>query len=117
MRRTTEDCRRRTQAGHRSRWFSAVCLMFSVFFILILPAGCRQRELEQARQELREARATINKLNYSLQATEERIATKEAELRAVQQSRDELHKQMDRMARERDQATDFARQARKRSTV
>jgi predicted nucleic acid-binding Zn-ribbon protein len=97
-------------------WFPAICFVFSVFFILILPAGCRQREREQTQQELREARATINKLNYSLRATEERIATKEAELRAVQQSRDELQKQMDQMVRERDQAADLAQQAREAIT-
>jgi len=74
----------------------------------VLLAGCKNQALEEARQETREAKAAINKLNYSLQTIQETIATKDAELRAVQQSRDELQKQVDQLRRERDAASESA---------
>jgi chromosome segregation ATPase len=67
--------------------------------------------LDQAQQEAREAKATANKLNYSLKTAAEEIATVKAELRAVRQSRDELQKQADQLIRERDQASTFAQHA------
>jgi chromosome segregation ATPase len=76
-----------------------------------LVAGCRNRELEQAQQDAREAKATINKLNYNLKSAVEEIATVKAELAAVRQDRDLLQKQKDQLVRERDQASTSAQQA------
>jgi len=78
---------------------------------LLLSVGCRNRALDQAQQEAREAKTTINKLNYSLKTAQEKIATMEAELSSVKLNRDALQKQVDRLTRERDQAAMFAQQA------
>ncbi len=122
----TDDRRRTTEDG---RWItdnraalrplssvlrppsSVVCLLSSVVCLLALPAGCRNRALEQAQQEAREAKANQNKLNYQLKTLEEKIATKEAELFAVQQSREELQKQVNQLQHERDRVSTFAQQA------
>ena len=93
------------------RLFSVVCGLASVLCLLIPWAGCKNRALEQSQQEAREAKATLNKLNYQLKTLEEKIATKEAELFAVQQSREELEKRVNRLQQERDQAGAFAQQA------
>jgi chromosome segregation ATPase len=82
--------------------------------IAVLPlflAGCKGRALEEAQQEAREAKATVNKLNYSLKTAAEEIATAKAELEAVRQSRDENQKQMEQLIRERDQASVSAQHA------
>jgi len=79
--------------------------------LLILLGGCKDRALDQAQQEAREAKATINKLNYSLKTAAEEIATVKAELAAVRQGREETQKQMDQLVRERDQAATFAQNA------
>jgi len=78
---------------------------------VLWPAGCRNRALEEAQQEARDARVTINKLNYTLKTAQEKIATMDVELSAVKRDRDNLQKQVDRLAHERDQASDFAQQA------
>ncbi len=112
-RRGTTDDRGRTTDGGVALCppSSVVCLLSSVLCLLALPAGCRNRALEQAQQEAREAKANQNKLNYQLKTLEERIATKEAELFAVQQSREELQKQVSQLQQERDRVSTFAQQA------
>jgi chromosome segregation ATPase len=102
---TTEDERR------MPRLFFALCPPFSVLCLLVLLAGCKGRALDEAQQEAREAKATANKLNYSLKTAAEEIATVKAELLAVQQSRDELQKRMEQLIRERDQASTSAQHA------
>ena len=106
-----DDRGRRTEDGRMPRLFSVVCPLFSVLCLLVLWAGCKNRALEQSQQEAREAKAALNKLNYQLKTQEEKIATKEAELFAVQQSREELQKQVNQLQQERDQALTFAQQA------
>ncbi|MBM4025325.1 MAG: hypothetical protein FJ280_07950 [Planctomycetes bacterium] len=78
---------------------------------MLLAAGCRNRALEQTRQETREAKATINKLSYNLTAAQNEIATLRAELKVVRQTRDELQRQLSQLAHDRDQAATFAREA------
>jgi len=102
----------------RGRWAvpsSIVRNSSLVAFFSLLPGlllgGCRGRALEEAQQEAREAKATANKLNYSLKTAAEEIATVKAELLAVQQSRDELQKRMEQLIRERDQASTSAQSA------
>jgi chromosome segregation ATPase len=67
--------------------------------------------LEQAQQEARDAKATVGRLNLNLTAAQNEIATIKAELKAVRQNRDDLQKLVDQLARERDQASTFARDA------
>jgi predicted Zn-dependent peptidase len=78
---------------------------------LLFAAGCRNRALEQARQEAREAKTAAKKMDYSLQTAAEEIARVKAELSSVRQDRDELQKRVDQLTRERDQASTFAQQA------
>ncbi|MCY2950559.1 MAG: hypothetical protein NTU53_01110 [Planctomycetota bacterium] len=78
---------------------------------VLLLAGCKGRALDEAQQEAREAKATINKLNYSLKTAAEEIATAKAELDAVRQGRDETQKRMEQLIRERDQASTSAQHA------
>jgi predicted nucleic acid-binding Zn-ribbon protein len=86
-----------------------------VAFLAVLPvlvsAGCDNRALDEAQQEVRDAKVTINKLNYTLKTTQEKIATMEVELSSVKRDRDDLQKQVDRLTHERDQASGFAQQA------
>jgi hypothetical protein len=83
----------------------------SLLAVLLLLGGCKGRALEEAQQEAREAKATVNKLNYSLKTAAEEIATVKAELDAVRQSRDETQKRMEQLLRERDQASLSAQSA------
>jgi chromosome segregation ATPase len=103
--RRTDDRRRKTDDG------AILGLLSSVLCLLILSAGCRNRALEQSQQEAREAKAALNRLNYQLKTLEEKIATKEAELFAVQQSREELQKLVNQLQQERDQAATSVQQA------
>jgi predicted nucleic acid-binding Zn-ribbon protein len=89
---------------------AASSTLFMMLPVLLL-AGCKGRALEEAQQEAREAKATVNKLNYSLKTAAEEIATAKAELEAVRQSRDETQKQMQQLIRERDQASISAQHA------
>jgi len=86
---------------------STILLLLPVFLL----AGCKGRALEEAHQEAREAKATANKLNYSLKTAAEEIATAKAELDAVRQSRDEIQKQMEQLVRERDEVSLSAQRA------
>ncbi len=109
---TTDDRKRMTDScAALCPPSSVICLLSSVVCLLVPLAGCRNRALEQSQQEAREAKAALNKLNYQLRTLEERIATKEAELFAVQQSREEFQKQVNQLQQERDQAATFAQQA------
>ncbi len=94
---------------------SVVCLpsliAASVLLPLIFVAGCRNRALEQARQEARDAKSAAQKMDYSLQAAAKEIATLKEELSTVRQDREEVQKRVDQLARERDQASVFAQQA------
>ena len=106
-----DDREHRTEDGRTPRVFSVAWLLSSVVCLLVLPVGCRNRALEQAQQDAREAKANLNKLNYQLKTLEEKIATKEAELFAVQQSREEMEKRVSQVQQERDLAATFAQQA------
>ena len=78
---------------------------------LLLGAGCRNRALEQAQQESRDAKVTIERLKASVDTAAKEIAVVKEELKSVRQNRDELQKQVDQLMRERDQASTFAQQA------
>jgi chromosome segregation ATPase len=86
---------------------------FVVFALLplVMASGCRNRALEQARQEAREAKARAERLNGSMDMAAQEIATMKEELRSVRRTRDDLQKQVDQLMRERDQASTFAQQA------
>ncbi len=111
----TEDRKRRVEiAAVIGLPSSVVCLRpFVVLMLLplVFAAGCRNRALEQAQQEAREAKTAVNKMNYSLKTAAEEIATVKAELSTVRQDREELQKRVDQLTRERDQASAFAQQA------
>jgi archaellum component FlaC len=82
-----------------------------VLLPLVFAAGCRNRALEQAQQESREARVTIERLKASVNAAAKEIATMREELSSVRQDRDALQKRVDQLTYERDQASVFAQQA------
>lgn len=103
-----------TRGVHSTPYATVRCL--SLLAVLLLLAGCKSRALEEAQQEAREAKASVNKLNYSLKTAAEEIATAKAELDAVRQSRDETQKQMQQLIRERDQASMSAQHAREAVT-
>jgi chromosome segregation ATPase len=78
---------------------------------LLLPVGCQDRKVQEARQQTAEAKANAAKLEVSLARAAKEITDLKAELKAVKQTRDELQAQMDRAGQERDQALTLARQA------
>ncbi len=115
-RRRTEDGKQNAEGipviGLSSSALRPLCFVTVVTLLpLLLAAGCRNRALEQAQQEAREAKTTVKKMDYSLQAAAKEIATVKEELSSVRQNRDELQKQVDQLMRERDQASTFAQQA------
>lgn len=111
----TEDRRHRTEDRKQgAKGITVIGLPSLVVFgllPLILAPGCRNRALEQAQQEAREAKAKAERLNGSMDMAAKEIATMKEELHSVRQSRDDLQKQVDQIARERDQASTFAQQA------
>ncbi len=118
----TEDRRRRTEGrrpgaeGIRVIGLSPSALCVRSFIVLallpiLLTAGCKNRALEQARQEARENKAKVERLNGSVDMAAKEIATLKEELSSVRLSRDNLQKQVDQLVRERDQASTFAQQA------
>jgi len=78
---------------------------------LLAPAGCRDRGLQKAQQEAREAKTTVVSLEMRLSGAIKEISDLKAELKAVRQTRDELQEQMDKTTRDRDQAVALAEQA------
>lgn len=118
--RMTTDCRGRgTGDGMRitedrsacRRAFSVLCLLSSVLCILVLLSGCDKRAVEQAQQEAREAKATVQQLKHNLALAEKEIAKVKAELTVVKQGRDDLQEQIKQANEERDQALDLAQKA------
>lgn len=83
---------------------------------LLLPAGCRDRSLQKARQEAGDAKATVARLELRLAGALQEISDQKAELKAVRQTRDELQEQMDKIKQERDQALTLAGQAKEAIT-
>jgi chromosome segregation ATPase len=79
--------------------------------LLVLLAGCDKKALEQAQQEAREAKTTVQQLKHNLSLAEKEIADMKAELDAVRQSRDELQGTIDRAVQERDAALDLSEKA------
>jgi peptidoglycan hydrolase CwlO-like protein len=94
---------------------SVVRLPFFIAVLMLLPlvfaAGCRNRALEEAQQQARDARSDLTKRDYSLKTAAEEIATLKEELSTVRQDREELQKRVDQLTHERDQAAGFAQQA------
>ena len=91
----------------RLRSFVAVLTLL----LLLFAVGCKNRALEQAQQEAREAKTAVKKMDYSLKTAAEEVARIKEELSSVRQDRDELQKRVDQLTRERDQASTFAQQA------
>jgi uncharacterized coiled-coil protein SlyX len=83
---------------------------------LLVPAGCRDRGLQKAQQEAREAKTTVVSLEMRLAGAIKEIDDLKAELKAVRQTRDELQEQMDKMKRDRDEAVTLAQQAKEAIT-
>jgi archaellum component FlaC len=113
---TAEDRRRRAgETAIIGRPLSAFRHLSWVGVLALLPllfaTGCRNRALEQAQQDSRDARVTIEKLKASVNAAAREIATVKEELSSVRQNRDELQKQVEQLLHERDQASTFAQQA------
>lgn len=71
---------------------------------LLLPAGCKDRSEQKARQEAADAKATVAKLELRLAGAIQEISDLKAELKAVRQTRDELQEQTDKVKQDRDQA-------------
>jgi DNA repair exonuclease SbcCD ATPase subunit len=112
----TGDMRRRAESTAIIGLPSSVvrlpsCVAVLALLFLVLVAGCRNRALEQAQQEAREAKTAAKRMEYSLQTAAEEIATVKAELSSVRQDRDELQKRVDQLTHERDQAATFAQEA------
>ncbi len=112
----TEDRKRRADSTAIIGLPSSVLSLSSLVAVLtLLPlvfaAGCRNRALEQAQQDTREAKATVERLKSSVNAAVKEIATLKEELTTVRQDREELQKRVEQLTRERDQASTFAQQA------
>ena len=88
-----------------------------VLGVLVLLTGCKGKALTQAQQEAKEAKVTIQQLKHSLGLAQKEIADVRAELKVVQQSRDELQERIDRAQKERDQAMGVAQQAQEALTT
>lgn len=123
----TIDCRgrmiwkgrrlRAVDGGRTSGLQPPVYSLSLVLCILVLLAGCKNKALEQAQREAREAKVTVQQLKHNLGLAEKEIAGIRAELKAVRESRDELQDRIDRANKERDQAVGFAQQTREAMTV
>lgn len=85
---------------------TAAWLAFAIGSLAI--GGCTDPKQEE---EIREARATVAKLELRMAKAVEEISTLKAELNAVKQSREELQTQVNQFIHERDQALMFAQQA------
>ena len=89
----------------------SVSLWLAVLAGLVNAVGCKGRELEEARQETREAKATVTKLELRLAQAMREIDDKKDELNSVRQSRDELQRKVNQLVQERDTASGMARKA------
>jgi chromosome segregation ATPase len=82
-----------------------------VMTALLTTAGCGDGDLEKAQQDAREAKATVKKLELSLDRAMREITDLKNELGVVRETRDELQKQVDQLSQERDKASALAQQA------
>ena len=97
-----------------TRWGSATTFAAAVLVLVILClvlGGCKGRELEQARQQAREAKTTVATLELALARHVDEISKLKAELNAVKQTRDDLQEQVDGMLQEREKATELVEHA------
>jgi len=78
---------------------------------LLVTPGCGDGDLEKAQKDAREAKATVKKLELGLERAMREISDLKNELSVVRQTRDELQKQVDQLAQERDKAAVLAQQA------
>lgn len=86
--------------------------VFSGLFLgLVSLAGCGDGDVEQAKQEAREARKKVSTLEFSLAQAQQQITDLKEELNVVRETRDELQKQVDQLVPERDEALVLAQQA------
>lgn len=92
-------------------------VLTAFLFLLTYMGGCKNRSLEQARAETREAKVAVQQLKASLFKAEKEVATVKAELNAVRQDRDELQEKIVQLIEERDQALEFGRQAQEAITT
>lgn len=79
--------------------------------VLLATAGCGDSDLEKAQQDARQAKATVKKLELSLDRAMREISDLKNELGVVRETRDELQRQADQLAQERDKASVLAQQA------
>jgi flagellar biosynthesis chaperone FliJ len=86
-------------------------MAFFVLCALVFLSGCDKRAVEQAQQEAREAKATVQQLKHNLALAEKEFANAKAELNVVKQNRDELQEQVKQATEERDQALELAQKA------
>jgi hypothetical protein len=86
-------------------------LAFLLLPVMLLPAGCKDRGAQKARQEVADAKTTAARLELSLARAGQEITELKAELKAVRHTRDELQGQADQLQRDREQAANLARQA------
>ncbi len=89
----------------------------AVLCVLVSLAGCQNKALEEARQEAKEAKVTVQQLKHSLGLAQKEVADARAELKAVRQSRDELQDRIDRAQKERDQALGYVQQVQEAVTT
>jgi len=92
----------------RTAFAVATCLAMMCCAIL---TGCEGREAERARQEAREAKVTVVKLEKNLADAIQEISELKAELGAVQQARDEFQERVDGLLGERDKASALVQRA------
>jgi chromosome segregation ATPase len=78
---------------------------------LLVAAGCGDSDLEKAQKDAREAKATVKKLELSLDRAMREISDLKNELSVVRETRDELQRQVDQLTQERDRASVLAQQA------
>ena len=95
---------------HWNKW--AILALFG----LLVPAGCRDRGLQKAQQEAKEAKTTVVSFEMKLAGAIQAVSDLRAELRAVLQARDELQEQIDKARQERDEAVALAEQAKEAVT-
>lgn len=73
--------------------------------------GCRDGELEEARQEAREAKTTVTKLELRLSQAMQEISDLKDQLSVVREMRDELQKRVDQLIPDLDEARVVAQEA------
>jgi predicted nucleic acid-binding Zn-ribbon protein len=100
---------RKVSAFGRAAMHGCTCVAIALFLLTL--TGCRDSEIQEARQEVVELKNRVAKLEASLGKTKSDLADVREELTAAVEMRDTLDLQAGKLAQERDEALELAKTA------